>query len=154
MDRGFKAMMRLVALLLVPLLATGAAAQSQTPTEVVKAFYDHPGLELDPAARDRFADPARKILDENDVIRKTEAEGCIDPGMAFDNAEVDRAEITRTLKFAEQVKDSQAKVITGFTVGGEAHRMEWKLVKIGDAWKISDLLSVTGEWALSQFGCQ
>ncbi|TIV08923.1 MAG: ABC transporter substrate-binding protein, partial [Mesorhizobium sp.] len=34
------------------------------------------------------------------------------------------------------------------------HRLEWKFRKVDGDWKVSDLLSVTGEWALSQYQCE
>jgi len=45
-------------------------------------------------------------------------------------------------------------VVVAFVVEGHQHRLEWKLKKVGGGWKVSDLLSVTGEWALSQYQCE
>ncbi|RVD53114.1 hypothetical protein EN746_10260, partial [Mesorhizobium sp. M8A.F.Ca.ET.023.02.2.1] len=78
---------------------------------------------------------------------------CLDPNMALDNADYDKAEIDKSLKTLESINGDQAKVIVAF-VAGNPHRLEWKFKKVGGEWKISDLLSVTGEWALSQYQCE
>ncbi|TKB95503.1 MAG: hypothetical protein E5W81_04990, partial [Mesorhizobium sp.] len=79
---------------------------------------------------------------------------CLDQNMALDNAEYDRAEIDKSLKTIEAVKGDEAKVVVAFVVSGGPHRLEWKFKKVDGDWKISDLLSVTGEWALSQYQCE
>ncbi|RWH79273.1 MAG: hypothetical protein EOQ86_15420 [Mesorhizobium sp.] len=131
-----------------------APVRPGSPTAVVKPFYEHVGLELDPAERSDFADPAKSVLDKSDALRKSGQGECLDPNMALDNAAYDRAEIDKSLKTVEAVKGDEAKVIVAFIIAGNPHRLEWKLRKVGDGWKITDLLSVTGEWALSQYQCE
>jgi ABC-type transporter MlaC component len=70
------------------------------------------------------------------------------------HADFDKTEIERSLKSVEAVHGDEAKVVVAFVVAGNQHRLEWKLKKVGGKWKISDLLSVTGEWALSQYQCE
>ncbi|TPL35281.1 hypothetical protein [Mesorhizobium sp. B2-4-6] len=125
-----------------------------SPTAVVKPFYDHLGLELDPAQRKNFADPAKTVLDKSDALRASGQGECLDPNMALDNADYDKLAIDKSLRTIEAVNGDQAKVVVAFVVEGHQHRLEWKLKKIGGGWKISDLLSVTGEWALSQYQCE
>ncbi|RWP42004.1 MAG: hypothetical protein EOR04_13110 [Mesorhizobium sp.] len=134
--------------------APAAPLQPGSPTAVVKPFYEHVGLELDPAQRSHFVDPAKSVLDKSDALRKSGQGECLDPNMALDNAAYDRAEIDNSLKTVEAVKGDEAKVIVAFTVAGNPHRLEWKFKKVDGDWKISDLLSVTGEWALSQYQCE
>ncbi|RWN32615.1 hypothetical protein [Mesorhizobium sp.] len=134
--------------------APAAPVQPGSPTAVVKPFYEHVGLELDPAQRSHFADPAKSVLDKSDALRKSGQGECLDPNMALDNAQYDKAEIDRSLKTIEAVNGDEAKVVVAFVVEGNPHRLEWKLKKIDGDWKISDLLSVTGEWALSQYQCE
>ena len=55
---------------------------------------------------------------------------------------------------AEAVNGDEAKVVAAFVAAGNPHRLEWKFKKVDGDWKISDLLSVTGEWALSQYQCE
>ena len=125
-----------------------------SPTAVVKPFYEHLGLELDPTQRKNFVDPAKTVLDKSDALRASGQGECLDPNMALDNADYDKGEIDKSLKTLEAINGDQAKVIVAFVVAGNPHRLEWKLKKVDGDWKISDLLSVTGEWALSQYQCE
>ena len=128
--------------------------QPGSPTAVVRPFYDQVGLEIDPAQRSHFVDPAKTVLDKSDALRKSGQGECLDPNMALDNADYDKLAIDKSLKSIEAVNGDQAKVVVAFVVEGNQHRLEWKLKKVDGAWKISDLLSVTGEWALSQYQCE
>ena len=125
-----------------------------SPTAVVKPFYEHLGLEIDPAQRSHFVDPAKTVLDKSDALRKSGQGECLDPNMALDNVDYDKDAIDKSFKTLESVNGDEAKVIVAFVVAGNPHRLEWKLKKVGGDWKISDLLSVTGEWALSQYQCE
>lgn len=125
-----------------------------SPTAVVKPFYEHLGLELDPTQRSHFVDPAKTVLDKSDALRASGQGECLDPNMALDNADYDKLAIDKSLKSIEAVNGDQAKVVVAFVVEGNQHRLEWKLKKVDGDWKISDLLSVTGEWALSQYQCE
>ena len=49
---------------------------------------------------------------------------------------------------------NEAKVVAAFKAENAPHRMQWRLRNVGGAWKIADLVSMTGDWALSQFNCQ
>ncbi|TIW31980.1 MAG: hypothetical protein E5V62_26990, partial [Mesorhizobium sp.] len=51
--------------------APAAPVLPGSPTAVVKPFYEHLGLELDPAERKNFIDPARTVLDKSDALRKS-----------------------------------------------------------------------------------
>ncbi|TIO08336.1 hypothetical protein [Mesorhizobium sp.] len=134
--------------------ADSAPVQPGSPTAVVRPFYEHVGLELDPAQRSHFADPAKSVLDKSDALRKSGQGECLDPNMALDNAQYDKAEIDRSLKTIEAINGDEAKVVAAFVAAGNPHRLEWKFKKVDGDWKISDLLSVTGEWALSQYQCE
>jgi hypothetical protein len=124
-------------------------------SDAVKAFYDHPGLELDPAARDRFVDPARKILDQNDAIKAAGSpDGCLDPALPFDDTDDDPAAVAATLKLAERVDGDDAKVVAIFKLADGVAHLEWKLKKVGGAWKVADIVSMSKDWALSQFNCE
>ncbi|WFP74605.1 hypothetical protein [Mesorhizobium sp. WSM4906] len=125
-----------------------------SPTAVVRPFYEHLGLELDPAQRKNFIDPAKSVLDKSDALRASGQGECLDPNMALDNADYDKLAIDKSLRTIEAVNGDDAKVVVAFVVEGHQHRLEWKLKKVGGDWKISDFLSVTGEWALSQYQCE
>ena len=45
-------------------------------------------------------------------------------------------------------------MVATFKVLNQPHRIEWKLKMIGGAWKIADIVSMSGDWALSQFNCE
>ncbi len=136
------------------LLATMSNARAGEAIDAVKPFYDHPGLELEASARDRFVDPARKVLDLNDAIRKAGEEGCLDPALPFDDTDEDPREIAMTLKLAELTKGEEATVVAAFKADGAMSRVEWKLRKVDGAWKVSDIVSMSKDWALSQFNCE
>ncbi len=125
-----------------------------SPTAVVKPFYDHVGLELDPAERSHFIDPAKTVLDKSDALRKSGQGECLDPNMALDNADYDKLAIDKSLKTLEAINGDEAKVVVAFVVEGNPHRLEWKFRKVDGDWKITDLLSITGQWALSQYQCE
>ena len=127
---------------------------SGSPTALVLPFYEKPGSELDPAQRGNFIDPARKVLDDNETLQKSGQGDCLDPNMALDNAADDEAQIASSLKTLEAVNGEEAKVIVAFVEDGKPHRLEWKFRKVEGTWKIIDLLSVTGEWELSQYQCE
>ena len=125
------------------------------PTEAVKPFYLHPGLELEPAERGRFVDPAKTILDQNDAIRAGgEGEGCLDPALPFDDTKYDLTQVMNTLKFTESIDDDDAKVVAKFRVPDGSAMLEWKLKRVDGAWKVADIVSVSKDWALSQFNCE
>jgi hypothetical protein len=137
------------------LLSLAPCAFAGEASDVVKAFYDHPGLELDPAARDRFVDPAKKVLDQNDAIKAGgEADGCLDPELPFDDSDHDAAEVAASLKLDEKVEGDNARVVATFKVSDGLARLEWKLKREGGAWKVSDIVSMSKDWALSQFNCE
>jgi len=94
------------------------------------------------------------VLDDDEALRKSGQGDCLDPDMALDNAAADGKQIAASLKTLEAVNGDQAKVVVAFVEDGKPHRLEWKLKKVDGAWKIADLLSVTGEWELSQYQCE
>ncbi|TIS38220.1 MAG: hypothetical protein E5X01_14070, partial [Mesorhizobium sp.] len=134
--------------------APAAPVLPGSPTAVVKPFYEHLGLELDPSQRKNFSDPAKSVLDKAGALRASGQGECLDPNMALDNADYDKLAIDKSLRTIEAINGDEAKVVVVFVVEGHQHRLEWKLKKVGGDWKIFDLLSVTGEWALSQYQCE
>jgi hypothetical protein len=136
------------------LLASGAAIAGEA-ADAVKPFYDRPGLELEPAERGRFVDPAKSVLDQNDAIKASgEGDGCLDPALPFDDSDYDPAEVAKTLQLAETVSGGEAKVLATFKVSDGMARLEWKLRNVDGAWKVADIVSMTKDWALSQFNCE
>ncbi|WP_146203906.1 hypothetical protein [Aminobacter sp. AP02] len=125
-----------------------------TPLEAVRPFYDHVGLELDPAERGRFVDPAKAVLDARHQLVKSGQGDCLDTNMPLDSAAYDKAELDKSLKLNEAESGESAIVVATFMALGEPHRMQWKLKKVDGEWKIADFLSVTNEWAFSLYQCE
>jgi hypothetical protein len=124
------------------------------PSEAVRPFYLHPGLELEPEGRASFIDPARRVLEQNDLIRQTGEEGCLDPALPFDDTEFEPAEVAGTLDLREVVTGELATVVASFRAEGETRRVQWQLRNVGGVWKISDIISMSKDWALSRFQCE
>ena len=76
------------------------------------------------------------------------------PALAFDDTDYDLAEVTSTLNLPKDIKGEEATVVATFKVLKQPHRIEWKLKMIGGGWKIADIVSMSGDWALSQFNCE
>lgn len=113
-----------------------------------------PGLELEKSARNRFIDPARKILNQNDEIRQGGPDGCLDPSLPFNDTDYDPAEIAGTLALDEVVSGNEATVLATFMAEGQKQAVQWRLKKIGVEWRIFDLVSMSKDWALSRFQCE
>lgn len=139
---------------MVVLLGAASPAFAATPTEAVMAFYENVGLELDPAERDRFVDPAKAVFDGSERLKQSGQGDCLDPHMPLDNVDSGLDQFRKSLKTLETVKGDEAKVTVAFVAAGAAHRLQWQLRKVGDAGKVADILSITGEWALSQYHCE
>jgi hypothetical protein len=136
------------------LLLAGQAALAGEPSETVRPFYLSPGLELEPEGRARFVDPALKVLELNDAIRRGGEDGCLDPALPFDDTDFDAAEVAATLNLGEVVRGELATVVAAFRAEGETHRVQWQLKKVDGVWKISDMTSMAKDWALSRFQCE
>ncbi|MBL8579441.1 MAG: hypothetical protein JNK47_19740 [Mesorhizobium sp.] len=145
-------MMPLIAVLL--LTATASIALAGPASEVVRPFYLQPGLELEASARGDFIDPARKVLNLNDEIRQGGGEGCLDPALPFNDTKFDPAEVVATLKLEELMTESDATVVAKFMAEGQEQAVQWRLKEIGGRWRISDIASMSKDWALSRFQCE
>jgi hypothetical protein len=129
-------------------------ALAGAPSEVVRQFYLQPGLELEESARGNFIDPARKVLNLNDAIRQGGEEGCLDPHLPFNDTNFDPAEVASTLKLEELVSGREATVVAKFMAEGQEHAVQWRLKDVGGRWRISDMASMSKDWALSRFQCE
>jgi hypothetical protein len=136
------------------LTVMGSPALAGEPSEVVKPFYLQPGLELEQTARGHFIDPARKVLNLNDAIRQGGEEGCLDPALPFNDTNYDPAEIASTLELEELVSGNEATVLAKFRSEGQEQAVQWRLKDVGGRWRISDMISMSKDWALSRFQCE
>jgi hypothetical protein len=126
-------------------------------SDAVRFFYVPVQWEADPQFRDRFTGPAKTLFDLNDKMPEGEI-GCIDFGPGIDAQDYDDATIKKTLKLSEEVTGDTATVTATFTLfpdhSEEAKRdMRWLLAREGGKWKISDIVSVTSGWTLSELEC-
>ncbi|MEW9806594.1 hypothetical protein ABUE31_11425 [Mesorhizobium sp. ZMM04-5] len=135
-------------------MSTASAAAAEAPSDVVKRFYLQPGLELEQSSRSYFIDPARKVLIQNDAIRQGGEEGCLDPSLPFNDTNFDPAEVAGSLKLEELVSGTEATVVAKFMAEGEEQAVQWRLRQIGETWRISDMISMSKDWALSRFQCE
>jgi hypothetical protein len=133
---------------------TVSAAEAGAPSEVVRQFYLQPGLELEQSARGNFIDPARKVLNQNDEIRQGGEEGCLDPALPFNDTNYDPAEVASTLKLEELISGNEATVVAKFRAENQIQAVQWRLKEIGTDWRISDMISMSKDWALSRFQCE
>lgn len=138
----------------VLLTAMSSSALAGEPSDVVKQFYLQPGLELEQSARGHFIDPARKVLNQNDAIRQGGEEGCLDPSLPFNDTNYDPAEVASTLKLEELVSGNEATVVAKFMAEGQEQAVQWRLKEIGTSWRVSDMISLSKDWALSRFQCE
>ena len=139
-------------------LLSGAALAGPA-ADTVRAFY-LPQVQsaTDAESRDRFVDPARSQLDKNDATAEAgEGVGCIDWDLAADGQDFEDAAIARTLKLSEKVSGERAVVTARFRqfsgAGGGTTTVEWTLRKVGGAWKVADIASLSGNWRLSSLDC-
>lgn len=139
---------------LLALTAFASAAFAGEPSEVVRPFYLQPGLELERSAREHFIDPGRKVLNQNDMIRQGGEEGCLDPALPFNDTNFDLAEVASTLDLEEVVSGREATVVARFKAEGQEQAVQWRLKDIGGRWRISDMASMSKDWALSRFQCE
>src|SRR5690606_9320967 len=141
----------------IALLASVVAERSAwagEPGDVVRLFYEQPGLELEASGREYFIDPARRVLELNNGILEAGEGGCIDPHLPFDDTDFDHDEVMRTLDIGEVAVADEATVVASFSAEGMQRRVQWRLKKVDGAWKISDMISMAKDWALSRFGCE
>lgn len=136
-----------------------ASAHAGPASDAVAFFYSPVRYEPDPDFRDRFTGAAKALFEQNDrAVVKNDGLGCIDFSPGIDAQDFDDALVKKTLKLAESVSGDSATVTARFTLfpeGEDAKReMLWTLEKVGGKWLVSDLRSVTNDWALSDFTCE
>lgn len=136
------------------LALTGEVAFAGPAADAVRPFYAQPGLELEATERRRFIDPAKRVLDLNDAIRQGGDEGCLDPALPFDDTDFDAAEVMASLDLDEVAIGEEATVVATFMAEGETRRVQWRLRRIGNEWKVLDIVSMAKDWALSRFQCE
>jgi hypothetical protein len=140
----------ILALTLKPALAGEAE-------DFVRTFYTDIQDEADPQYRDKFVDPAKAKLDENDKTPDGDV-GCVDGILALDAQDYDDAVVKKTLKLDEKASGDTATVTAKFSVFDDnqpesAREVIWSLKKVGGAWKVADIAAPADDWKLSELDC-
>jgi hypothetical protein len=125
--------------------------------DFVRSFYTDIQYEADPMYRDKFVDPARAKLEENDKTPDGDV-GCIDGILALDAQDYDEAAVKKTLKLEEKVSGDDATVTAKFSLLDDnqpdsAREIVWSLKKVGSAWKVADIAAPADDWKLSALDC-
>jgi hypothetical protein len=148
--------MRLMAtLVFAAMIGWPAAAQAETPLEIVQGIYAG-GLTRSsmerlraPANRGRYFQPALVRL-----FAAHDREECIDFALTSDGQDYDQAEISRTIQMEPRTEGDRASVDVRFMSMGMPNHYRYDFVRVGNDWKIADIASLgTGQWRLSQTRC-
>jgi hypothetical protein len=140
----------ILAVAATPALAGGAS-------DFVRGFYTDIQNESDPIYRDKFVDPAKTKLDENDKTPDGDV-GCIDGILALDAQDYDDQAVKKTLKLDEKVSGETATVTAKFKLFDDsepdsAREVVWSLKHVGGAWKVADIADAADQWKLSELDC-
>lgn len=138
--------------LALALMATAAPAMAADPTEAVQFFYNDPGSELAPENRDRFNGKAKEVLDAADAATTDEGP-CIGYMLSVDGQDYDGEELKSTLNLVGGIAGEWGSVEATFKQFGEDVKIEWLLEKVGDDWKVYDIVSAKNNWKLSEIDC-
>ena len=130
-------------------VATSIPAYSGEASDAVRYFYDNPDAAFEADGK-RIADPMLEVIKANAAKND---EPCIDFSPVMDAQDWDEKEVKDSLKLSEAV-DAQTAIVTAtFKLFGEDRSLEWALFKVDGVWKVTDIASKTGEWAVSGFEC-
>ena len=130
-------------------VASSAPAFAETPSDVVKFFYENPD-EVFNADNPRLADPLLAVMKSNAAHND---EPCIDFSPALAAQDWDEAELKKSLKLDEKADGDKAVVLATFKLFDNDTEVEWDLAKSGDSWKVTDIASKADEWRLSEIKC-
>lgn len=136
------------------LAITTAPSIAGEPSEVVRFFYNNPGVESQPENRERFTGPALEFLNAADTAWDRDETACIDFGFAIDAQDFDEAEISRTLKLDETVSGDIAHVVARFDNFGQPTEVEWTLSQSAAGWQVTDIASEANQWRVSSMNCE
>ena len=145
------------AFLAAAILAVAATPALAGPaSDFVRSFYTEIEDPTDPGNRDKFVDPAKTKLDQNDKTPEGDV-GCIDGVLALDDAQdFDEDVVKKTLKLDEKVSDATATVTADFKLFDDDQpdskgKVVWSLKKVSGGWKVADIAG--DNWKLSEFDC-
>lgn len=135
------------------LFASILSAHAGPASDAVASFYKNPDAAFDPAERNRFVDPAKALLDANDRLWEEQQEACLGFSIVIGGQDWDDAEIAGSLELTESVQGDGAIVMARFSNFGEIRTLEWTLERSGRIWRVADIMSLQGDWRLSDLTC-
>jgi hypothetical protein len=124
-------------------------AYSGEAADAVRYFYDNPDAAFEVDGK-RIADPMLEVIKANAANSE---EPCIDFSPVMDAQDWDDKEVKDSLKLTEVVDEQTAIVTATFKLFGQERSLDWAMFKLDGVWKVTDISSKTGEWALSTFEC-
>jgi hypothetical protein len=139
------------------LAAAATPALAGPASDFVKSFYTEIEDPADPGNRDKFVDPAKTKLDQNDKTPEGDV-GCIDGALALDAQDFDEDVVKKTLKLDEKVSGDAATVTADFKLFDDnqpdsKREVLWSLKKVSGGWKVADIADAANEWKLSTLDC-
>jgi hypothetical protein len=137
-------------LLSIAVWALAFPALASEPSDVVKYFYENP----DEAFNTENPKLGEPILSVMKAHAANDEEPCVDFSPVMDAQDWDEAEVKGSLKLDEKLDGDTASVAAAFKLFGEDRTVDWTLTKQADGWKVVEISSKVGEWALSKFDCK
>ena len=119
-------------------------------SDVVKYFYENPDEAFN-ASNPKLGEPVLAVLKANAA---NQDEPCIDFSPVMDAQDWDEKEVKESLKLDEKLDADTASVAANFKLYGEERTVDWSLEKKPDGWKVVEISSKVGEWALTKFECK
>jgi hypothetical protein len=139
------------------ILVAATPALAGEAEDFVRTFYTDIQYEADPTYRDKFVDPARAKLEENDKTPDGDV-GCIDGILALNAQDYDDTAVKKSLKLEEKLTGDDATVAARFSLLDDdqpesVREIVWSLKKVGGAWKVADIAAPADNWKLSALDC-
>jgi hypothetical protein len=119
------------------------------PSDVVKYFYENPDEAFN-TENTRLGVPVIAVM----KAHAASEEPCVDFSPVMDAQDWDEAEVKSSLKLDEKLDGDAASVAATFKLFGEDRTVDWALAKQAEGWKVVEISSKVGEWALSKFECK
>lgn len=136
--------------LLLMFAASCLPAYAGEAADVVKYFYENPD-EVFNTENSKLGEPILTVMKAHAA---NDEEPCVDFSPVMDAQDWDEKEVSDSLKFDETIDGDTAAVAATFKLFGEDRTVDWALAKQADGWKVMEISSKVGEWALSKFDCK
>ncbi len=134
-------------LLLVSVITTASAVNFADPRSVIQAVYARYYVEENPPADGDIPMEDLQTAELNELFRKDSEEAGEDMGrLDFDPYVFGQDyEVTDLTVGEPSYEDDKATIVVEFKNYGEKRKIHYRLLKVGDSWKIDDLWQSEGE---------